>query len=115
VSDQGSIVADLERLASQVSPEKVPALLSELERIKAILWIRLHNGDAESGDQSAGEEDRLLTAEQAAEYLQVPKAYVYELARRRELPSVRLGERYVRFRARALAELMSDPPKRPRG
>lgn len=39
---------------------------------------------------------RLLTAEQVAEQLQVPKTWVYRAARDGLLPSVPLG-RYVRF------------------
>jgi excisionase family DNA binding protein len=38
----------------------------------------------------------LLTAEQLAERWQVPAAHVYRLARRDEIPVVRLG-RYYRF------------------
>jgi len=38
----------------------------------------------------------LLTAEQVAEMLQVPKSWVYEAARGRRIPHVKLG-RYVRF------------------
>jgi excisionase family DNA binding protein len=38
----------------------------------------------------------LLTAEQVAEMLQVPKSWVYEAAREHRIPHVRLG-RYVRF------------------
>ncbi len=43
--------------------------------------------------------ERLLTAEQVAEALQVRVRYVYELVRRGSLPCVRLGQRKVRFRA----------------
>ncbi len=38
----------------------------------------------------------LLTAEQVAGMLQVPKSWVYEAAREHRIPHVRLG-RYVRF------------------
>jgi excisionase family DNA binding protein len=40
---------------------------------------------------------RLLTAEQLAERWQVPKSYVWRLARNGAIPTVRLG-RYMRFR-----------------
>lgn len=39
----------------------------------------------------------LLTAEQLAERWQVPKAHVYALTRRCEIPTVKLG-RYYRYR-----------------
>jgi excisionase family DNA binding protein len=40
--------------------------------------------------------NRLLTAEEIAERLNVPTSWVYSAARNGELPAVRLG-RYVRF------------------
>lgn len=43
----------------------------------------------------------LLTAEQVAEMLQVPKSWVYEAARDRRIPHVKLG-RCVRFEHEAL-------------
>lgn len=44
---------------------------------------------------------QLLTAEQVAERWQVPKSHVWRLARRGEVPALRLG-RYVRFRPAAI-------------
>jgi excisionase family DNA binding protein len=40
--------------------------------------------------------DRLLTADEAAEILNVPTSWVRDASRRGELPCIRLG-RYVRF------------------
>jgi excisionase family DNA binding protein len=45
---------------------------------------------------------RLLTANDVAKVLRVPRSFVYALARRGELPMVRIGDRYVRFRRDAL-------------
>jgi excisionase family DNA binding protein len=45
---------------------------------------------------------RLLTADDVADVLGVPRTFVYALARRGVLPTVRVGERYVRFRTQAL-------------
>lgn len=39
---------------------------------------------------------KLLTAEEVAEMLRIPKAHVYELARRGKIPCTRIG-RLVRF------------------
>ena len=47
--------------------------------------------------------DRLLTAEDIAELLGVPKTWVYEQARKGLLPCVQLG-RYRRFRREAVEE-----------
>lgn len=44
----------------------------------------------------------LLTADDVAVILGVPRSFVYALARRGELPTVRAGDRYVRFRGEAL-------------
>jgi len=45
---------------------------------------------------------RLLGADDVAELLGVSRTFVYALARRGELPTVRVGERYVRFRSEAI-------------
>lgn len=47
---------------------------------------------------------KLLTAKEVSQVLQVKPARVYELARERVIPSVRLGERQVRFDESALRE-----------
>ena len=46
---------------------------------------------------------RLLTAEEVASLLQVPKSWVYEQARSGQLPTVCLG-RYRRFREESIRE-----------
>lgn len=58
----------------------------------------------------------LFTADEVAAVLGVPRTYVYALARRGELPTVRVGERYVRFRAQALERWIAEHEStRPRG
>ena len=46
--------------------------------------------------------EALLTADDDADILGVPRTFVYALARRGELPTVRIGDRYVRFRSETL-------------
>jgi excisionase family DNA binding protein len=46
---------------------------------------------------------RLLSAEQVAEMLGVPKSWVYEQSRKGAIPTVTLG-RYRRYRAEAVEE-----------
>jgi excisionase family DNA binding protein len=41
--------------------------------------------------------ESLLTADEAAQLLHVPRSTVYELVRSRGLPHVRIGERGLRF------------------
>ena len=48
--------------------------------------------------------ERLLTAADVAAVLGVPRSLVYALVRRGDLPSIRVGNRYVRFRAEAIEE-----------
>jgi excisionase family DNA binding protein len=53
------------------------------------------------------DDTRLLTAEQVAERLGVPKSWVYARAREGRIPTVRLG-RYYRFRPAALEEWITQ-------
>jgi excisionase family DNA binding protein len=53
------------------------------------------------------EVSRLLTAEEVADMLGVPKTWVYEQARRGRIPTVELG-RYRRFRREAIEEWIRD-------
>jgi excisionase family DNA binding protein len=58
----------------------------------------------------------LLTADDVALVLGVPRAFVYTLARRGELPTVRVGERYVRFRDQTVQDWIAGQETcRPRG
>ena len=49
---------------------------------------------------------RLITAKQAAELLNVRLPRLYELTRQRLIPSVRLGEKAIRFNEAALKEFI---------
>ncbi len=64
----------------------------------------------------AGGTGRLLAADDVAVLLGVPRTFVYALARRGDLPTVRVGGRYVRFRAQAIQEwIAGQESTRPRG
>jgi excisionase family DNA binding protein len=67
---------------------------------------------------------RLLTADDVAVILRVPRSLIYALVRRGELPAIRIGERYVRFREEAIerwlehregADAYPPDPSVPRG
>jgi predicted DNA-binding transcriptional regulator AlpA len=81
--------------AAHVPVEVIPALLGELEQIKALLWSRLtvpQNGRGESS--SSG--DRLLDIQQAALKLGMSKDCLYRNAD--HLPfTVRIGKKQLRF------------------
>jgi excisionase family DNA binding protein len=51
---------------------------------------------------------RLLAASEVADLLGVPRSFVYSLARRGGIPTVRLGDRYVRFRPDAITDWITD-------
>jgi excisionase family DNA binding protein len=64
---------------------------------------------------SSGRPDRLLSADDVAELLGVPRSFVYALARRGGIPAVRLGDRYVRFRAAAIEGWIAEQEHATRG
>lgn len=50
----------------------------------------------------------LLTAEQLAEFLQVTRRTVLRLAAREEIPSIRIGNRLLRFERDAVLRALTD-------
>jgi len=61
--------------------------------------MRTQNGKShtENGADAGLLAQPLLTADEAARLLHVPRSTVYELVRSRGLPHVRIGERGMRF------------------
>jgi excisionase family DNA binding protein len=57
---------------------------------------------------------RLMTAQEVAELLRVPRSTVYELARNRRIPFVKVGRRTL-FVQQALLEWIAAQTVRPRG
>jgi excisionase family DNA binding protein len=52
--------------------------------------------------------ERLLTATEVSQALQIDLQRVYELTRRKLLPSVRLGERQLRFSPQAIEQFIAE-------
>ncbi len=100
--DLHELLIHLAQAVAEASPQQAPALLGELERLKASLWGRLMTPlPALDGHSGAGEGDRLLTVEEAAHRLGVSKDFLYRKAR--VLPfTVRLGPRQLRFSLRGI-------------
>jgi excisionase family DNA binding protein len=80
-------------------------MIQDLLAQRRDLVIRLADIDAEitsaliAGQQSAVPQDQdLLSAKQAAKRLGISTVYIYELARLKTIPAVRIG-RAVRFRS----------------
>ncbi len=55
-----------------------------------------------------GVEDRLLSANEAADLLQISAYMVRQWARERKIPAIRLGERYWRFRRSSLDAWLAE-------
>ena len=101
-----ALAADPERVA-EVPPEALPALIGEVEGLKAALYGRLTATSipatpaAPQGSCHCGGTDALLTATEVADRLGVAKRWVY--AHASELPFARrLGEGTLRFDPRGL-------------
>jgi len=72
----------------------IPSLLGEA--LAAILKPIVKEAIREAMNQNGYEEGGLLTPEELAERLNVPRSWVYEQSRQGNIPTHRLG-RYVRF------------------
>ena len=91
-----AVAADPET-AITLPPELAIALLLRLTVAQSAIATALARRAIEEGStRSSDDGDRLLTPSDAAAMLQIPKAHVYELVRRGELPATRLGK-YVRL------------------
>jgi excisionase family DNA binding protein len=52
--------------------------------------------------------ESLMTADEAAQFLHVPRSTLYELVRSRGLPHVRIGERGLRFARADLGDWIAE-------
>lgn len=92
-------LVELKEEIGELAPEQIPAVLGELEELKAAAWAQLlaPNGRNPSGVQLA---DELVNAREAARRLGLSVDYLYRFSRR--LPFVvRIGRR-VRFSSRGI-------------
>ena len=98
---------ELEELVERVSREEAPALIGDLERLKARAWARLTQSQKSSNPPKARHEpDRLISAEEAAEILGVKRRWVYAHAER--IPGYqRLSRRCLRFSEQKLRRWMA--------
>jgi len=98
-----TLAAALRRYAHELPSEQLPALIGELEAVKAQAWSRLTLPTA-----ATPQTEPLLTAEELAPVIKLPVHAVRDRARRGIIPSVRIGH-YVRFEASAvIAALKGD-------
>ena len=100
------LIGKLDLELSKMGPTQCPGLLAELERLKALAWMRLTTPSHGTGELSQPG-NQLLTIPQVSERLALPVGRVYELARQGKLPVVRVGK-YVRVHALELARWIGD-------
>lgn len=91
VSLPSDAVAQLTAVIQDATPEQCPALMGQLEALKASLWLKMTRGAPGASVQ----EDRLLTAEEVAGRLQLSTDYVYRHAH--QFPFLIREGRKVRF------------------
>lgn len=100
----------MERAIAEVSIQEIPSILGDLERLKASGWARLTAPQIKVNNQTLEGEDQLLTVEEVAKKLGVPRDWIYR--RTRKLPfTVRLGPRHVRFSLRGLERYIRQRQK----
>lgn len=88
-------------LAGGLSANAAAALLAKLAGVQTALLGRLLAGSADGANPGLSPEP-LLKIPDVAKRLDIPTAFAYELARRGEIPTVRVGKKYVRVPSAAL-------------
>ncbi|MBI4573258.1 MAG: helix-turn-helix domain-containing protein [candidate division NC10 bacterium] len=94
-------------LAGDLSANVAAALLAKLAGVQTALLGRLLAGGGNGADPGAAPEP-LMKIPDVAKRLDVPMAFAYELARRGEIPTVRIGKKYVRVSSAALEKWMAE-------
>jgi excisionase family DNA binding protein len=88
----------------------VPALLGDLERVRAALWNRLIGGSrVETPAPVQDVAGEVLTVPEVARELRFTRAYVYEAVRRGDVAAVRKGK-YVRIQRTDLRAWLEGRP-----
>jgi excisionase family DNA binding protein len=98
------LAANPER-ASEIAPNAAAVLLGRLAGLQTVLLARLL-APAGNGTPDGAPPEKLLTIKEAAALLAIPPAFAYELARRGEIPTVRVGRKYIRVPLRPLQRLL---------
>ncbi len=91
-------------ILEHISKPEIALLMGELERIRALLFSRLF--DPNPSVENSDTHEKLIAVEEAARILNLTEQYVYELMRRGEIPSVRIGK-YRRIRQKDLESWIS--------
>jgi len=85
------LIAALEQGLDELTFSDYATLLGQLERLKALVWFKMVGWASQAKGYAKNNAD-MLTMAQAAKRLNVPRSKAYELARRHELPAVKIGK-----------------------
>ena len=100
-------MARLEEALEQTSPEALPEILGDLERIKSCLWVRMLNSKPKDAEPATPLKDKLLTAQEAAQILGTKPMFLYKNSK--TLPFARKFSRKVlRFSEAGLRRWMES-------
>ncbi len=100
-----ALLEQVETLLSALRDEAIPAVMGELERLKATLWARWFQRPAAPGD--APGDDLLVGVADAARLLGISRTAVRRLELAGTLPGVRIGRRLL-FRREVLTRFAED-------
>ncbi len=100
------ILEDLERLVQHADSAEIPALLGDLERVRAMAWMRLNapHVATQAPTRPRSGKDRLLRPKEAAAILGVSERWTYDHAD--EIGGQRLSARCLRFSEKAVRRRM---------
>jgi excisionase family DNA binding protein len=99
-----------EQIAGATGQERVVLAGVLSARVSLLLAHMLQAGQASTREKDVDKDEdevRLLDMPEVARRLGVPVAHARELGRRGEIPTVRIGERYVRVRLPALRDYLA--------
>lgn len=97
------ILVELDKALDKVSREEASDFIGGLEGLQAKLWAKLLPPSENPHSRDQEPEDRYLTAEEAAQILNVNKKWLYNRASK--LPfTKRLSERKLRFSEKGLRQ-----------
>ncbi len=101
-----SVIATLEQCLDEATRLDYPVLIAELERLKAIAWMRMGDTSTIPKASTGESEDRLLTTKEAAIKLGLSKDYLYRHAQTFPF-TVRIGARHLRFSFKGIERYIS--------
>jgi predicted DNA-binding transcriptional regulator AlpA len=108
-SPLANFLPELERLVAEAPVSEVPALLGDMERLRARLWLRVGEAlrPAVPAPPAPVEPDRLISTQEAAGILGVTARWLYGHAD--QIPGTqRLSRRCLRFSERKLRRWLAQ-------